>query len=155
MRVFVGAAVLALFTLSGRATPDQPKANDSPDDFFLPREVSADVFEQQKEAAKNPKLTNPYTRVEYNKRTFWVAVVHLGYGNATKKVALYAPAKDGSFQRCLLADSNRAVSLAVTVDEKTGVLEIREPADGNRKGELVLSCNLKTVGTPHSTGVSP
>ena len=81
--------------------------------------------------------------------------VHLGYGNPSKKIAVYAPAKDGSFQRCLLADAHRAVSLAVSVDEKTGVFEIRERADGSGKGELVLSCNLKAISTPHSTGVSP
>jgi hypothetical protein len=115
------------------------------------------MFEKrQLEAAKRyPQSVNPYTRVEWNKQTFWVVEVHLGYGNPYKKVAIYAPAKDGSFQRCLLADSNRAVSLAVAVDQKTGVLEIREAGDSNIKGELVLSCNLKTIGTPHSSGVAP
>jgi hypothetical protein len=148
---------LALLALIGRATPDGPKASDTPDDLFNPRVVTAGTFEKlQREAPKKyPKLQNPYTRVEYDKRTFWVVEVHLGYGSAYKKIAVYAPAKDGSFQRCLLADSHRAVSLAVSVDAKTGVLEIRERADGSSKGELVLSCNLKTIGTPHSTGVSP
>jgi hypothetical protein len=157
MRVLVPVAVLALLALIGRAAPDGPKANDSPDDLFHPGEVAAGTFKkwQQEATKKYPKSINPYTRVEYDKRTFWVVQVHLGYGNPYKKVAVYAPAKDGSFQRCLLADSHRAVSLAVSVDEKTGVLEIRERADGSSKGELVLSCNLKTIGTPHSTGVSP
>jgi hypothetical protein len=157
MRVLVPIAALALLAIIGRVTPDGPKANDSPDDLFHPSEVVAGTFEkwQQEATKKYPKSINPYTRVKYDKWTFWVVEVHLGYGNPYKKVAVYAPAKDGSFQRCLLADSHRAVSLAVSVDEKIRVLEIRERADSSSKGELVLSCNLKTIGTPHSTGVSP
>ena len=72
-----------------------------------------------------------------------------------KSIAVYAPAKDGSFQRCLLADSTQAGWLAVAVDAKTGMLELRERANSDIKGEVVLSCNLKTIGTPSSTGVAP
>ena len=39
--------------------------------------------------------------------------------------------------------------------ELSGVLELRERANSELKGEVVLSCNLKTVGTAHSTGVTP
>jgi len=42
----------------------------------------------------------------------------------------------------------------VAVDAKTGMLEVRERANSGIKGEVVLSCNLKTIGTPHSTGVT-
>jgi hypothetical protein len=35
-----------------------------------------------------------------------------------------------------------------------GDWELRERANSELKGEVVLSCNLKTVGTPHSTGVT-
>ena len=76
-------------------------------------------------------------------------------GVAYKRIAIYAPVKDGSFQRVLVVDSNRAGWLAVALDPKSGVLELRERANSELKGEVVLSCNLKTVGTAHSTGVVP
>src|SRR5262245_17557768 len=155
MRVLVPAAVLALLALTGRATPDDPKANDPRDPITHLREVAAGTFEKwQQEAAKDPSNVT-YTRVEYDRKAFWVVDVHLGYGNPYKTIAVYAPAKDGSFRRCLLADSNRAGWLAVAVDPKTGVLEVRERANSRIKGEVVLSCNLKTIGTPHSADVAP
>jgi hypothetical protein len=43
----------------------------------------------------------------------------------------------------------------VAVDAKTGMLELREEANSKIKGEVVLSCNLKSVGTTHSTGAAP
>jgi hypothetical protein len=157
MRVLVFVAVLTLLTHAGRATPDDPKAKDPPDDLFHPREVAAGDFEKwQREAARNPRavVTFTYTRVEYDKKAFWVADAHYGDGVPYKRIAVYAPAKDGSFHRVLLADSNQAGSLAVTVNARTGLLELRERAESDLKGEVVLSCNLKTVGTPHSTGVT-
>lgn len=157
MRVLVPAAVLALLALTGWATPDAPKANDPGDALFPlpPREVAAGTFKKwQQEAAKNPSNVT-YTRVEYNRKAFWVVDVHFGYGTPYKTIAVYAPAKDESFRRCLLADSNRAGSLAVAVDPKTGMLELREQANSSIKGEVVLSCNLKSIGTPTSTGVAP
>ena len=69
-------------------------------------------------------------------------------------VALARTEPDGSFRRCLLAESNQAGWLAVSVDPKSGMLELRERANSELKGEVVLSCNLKTIGTPHSTGVT-
>jgi len=42
----------------------------------------------------------------------------------------------------------------LTLEPKSGVLELRERANSELKGEVVLSCNLKTFGT-HSTGVTP
>jgi hypothetical protein len=157
MRVLVPVAVLAVLALIPRVTPAAPKADD-PEDVLFPlpaREVAAGMFEKwQKEAAKKPGPVT-YTRVKYAGRSFWVAEAHFGYGTPYKRIAVYAPAKDGSFRRCLLADSNRAGRLAVAVDAKTGMLELREEANSSIKDEVVLSCNLKSVGTPHSTGVAP
>src|SRR5262245_46458002 len=118
MRTLVFVAVLALLAHTGRAMPDGPTAKAPPDDPFHPREVAAGMFEKwQQEAAKNPRavVTYTYTRVEYDKKTFWVAVAHYGDGVPYKSIAVYAPAKDGSFRRCLLADSNQAGWLAVAV----------------------------------------
>jgi hypothetical protein len=160
MRALVPAAVLALLAFTGCATPDDPKSNDPilndpRDPVSHLREVAAGKFEQwQREATKTPSNVT-YTRVEYDTKAFWVVDVHLGFGNAYKTIAVYAPAKDGSFRRCLLADSNAAGHLAVTVDAKAGVLELREQANSTIKGEVVLSCNLKTIGTPFSAGVVP
>jgi hypothetical protein len=158
MRVLIPAAILAVLVLVPRVTPDAPKANGPGDSIFHPREVAAGMFEKwQQEAAKNPSavVTYTYTRVEYDKKTFWVADAHYGDGVPYKSIAVYAPAKDGSFRRCLLADSNQAGWLAVAVDAKTGVLELRERANSDLKDQVVLSCNLKTIGTPASTGVAP
>jgi hypothetical protein len=157
MRVLIPAAVMVVLALIPRATPDAPKANVPRDALFPlpPEEVAAGMFEKwQQEAAKTPGSVT-YTRFGYAGRSFWVAEAHFGFGTPYKKIAVYAPAKDGSFQRCLLADSNRAGKLAVAVDAKTGMLELREEADSSIKGEVVLSCNLKSVGTTHSTGVAP
>jgi len=155
MRVLIPAAVLAVLALAPLATPDDSKVNDLRDPISHLREVAAGMFEKwQQETVKNPSNVT-YTRVEYDKKAFWVVDVHLGYGNPYKTIAVYAPAKDGSFRRCLLADSNKAGSLAVAVEAKTGTLELRERANSSIKGEVMLSCNLKTIGTPYSTGVAP
>jgi hypothetical protein len=144
--------MLAVTVFSAQATPDEPKAKLSPDERFHPREVVAGQFETWKEeAAKNPvaAVRRTYTRVEYDGTTFWVADAHYGDRGPYTDVAVYAPAKDGSFRRVLVSVSNRAESLAVTVDPKSGMLELRERADSDLKGKVVLSFNLKTVGTPH------
>jgi hypothetical protein len=155
MRVLVPVAVLAVLAFIPGAAWGPPKTNYPVDANIHPREVAARMFEKwQQQAAKKPSNVT-YTRVEYAKKAFWVVDVHFGYGNPYKTIAVYAPAKDGSFRRCLLADSNRAGSLAVAVDPKAGVLELRERANSRIKGEVVLSCNLKTIGTPYSTGVAP
>ncbi len=115
------------------------------------------MFEKwRQEVARNPRavVTSTDTRVGYDKKTFWVADAHYGDGVPYKSIAVYARARDGAFRRCLLADSNQAGWLAVSVDAKTGMLEVRERANRAIKGEVVLSCNLKTIGTPHSTGVT-
>lgn len=80
---------------------------------------------------------------------------HYGDGVAYKSVAVYAPDKDGSFRRVVAADSNRAGHLGVDFDPKTGLLEVRNKLDGELKDAVILSCNLKTVGTAYSTGVAP
>ena len=137
------------------ATPEEPKVAWA--DLLHPQEVAAGQFEKWKAAEKNPRaaVTYTYTRVEYDMKAFWVADAHSGDGVAYKSIAVYAPTQDGSFRRVLVADSNRAGWLAVSLDPKAGVLELRERANSELKGEVVLSCNLKTVGTAHSTGVAP
>ena len=96
MRVLVPAAVLALLAFTGCATPDDPKSNDPKsndprDPVSHLREVAAGKFEQwQREVAKKPSSVT-YTRVEYDRQAYWVAVASFGYGDPSNKIAVYAP----------------------------------------------------------------
>jgi hypothetical protein len=147
MRVLIPAAILAALVLVPPAIPAAPKAKGLEDALFPlpPQKVAAGSFEKwQREAAKKPSNVT-YTRVEYNRKAFWVAEAHFGYGAPSKKIAVYAPTKGGAFRRCLLVGPIKAWKLAVAVDAKTGILEMREVAN-SIQGEAVLSCNLKTIG---------
>jgi hypothetical protein len=148
MRMLIPAAILAGLVLVSPATPDDPKAKDLEDALFPlpPRLVSAGMLEKwQQEAAKKPSSVT-YTRVEYDKKAYWVVEASFGYGDPSEKIAVYAPTKNGSFRRCLLAGPIKAGKLAVAADAKTGVLELREEVSSRTKGEVVLSCNLKGIG---------
>jgi hypothetical protein len=148
MRVLIPAVVLAVLAIVPRATPNAPKANDSEDLLFpLPaQEVAAGMFEKwQREAEKIPSSLT-YTRVEYDKKAFWVVEARFGYGDPSEKIAVYAPTEDGSFRRCLLAGPIKAAKLAVVADAKTGMLELREEVRSGTEGQMILSCNLKAVG---------
>ena len=74
MYVLIPTTALALFTLTCCAAPDAPKKDDPEDLLFPlpPREVAKGMFEKwQREAAKKPSNVT-YTRVEYDKKVFWV-----------------------------------------------------------------------------------
>jgi hypothetical protein len=146
--MLIPAALLAVLALVCPATPDDPKANDLEDALFPlpPREVAAGLFAKwQQEAAKKPSSVT-YTRVEYDQKAYWVVEASFGYGDPSEKIAVYAPTKEGSFRRCLLAGPIKAGKLAVAADAKTGLLELREEVRSGTKGEVVLSCNLKAIG---------
>jgi len=148
MRALVSAAVLALLALNGSGSRDDPKEAPGEDLLFPlpPQEVAAGKFEQwHREAAKKPSSVT-YTRVEYGGKAYWVVEASFGYGDPSKKIAVYTPTKGGSFRRCLLAGPIKAATLAVAVDAKTGLLTWSEEANSRTKGEVVLSCNLKAVG---------
>ena len=148
MRAIVCAAVLAVLALTSYGPADAPKQEAAAEDLLFPlppREVAAGKFERwAREAAKQPSSTT-YTRVEYDRKAYWVVEASFGYGDPSEKIAVYAPMKDGSFRRCLLAGPIKAGRLAIALDAKTGVLSMREDANSSRKGEAVLSCNLKAV----------
>jgi hypothetical protein len=123
-----------------------PGSTVSRDDCRVAREVAAGKFEQwQREAAKKPSSVT-YTRIEYDRKAYWVVEASFGYGDPSEKIAVYAPTKDGSFRRCLLVGPIKAGKLTVAADAKTGVLELREEVRSRIKGEMVLSCNLKAFG---------
>jgi hypothetical protein len=91
-----------------------------------------------------------FTKLEFAGSTFWLMSVNLGFGVPHTYIGIYAPDKDGVFHRGLSAESWGVAYTEATVDAKTGLLELRERANSDRKGQLVLSCNLKTIGTQHS-----
>jgi hypothetical protein len=90
-------------------------------------------------------------KIEYAGDVYWVMDMHLGDGVAYKHVGLYAPEEDGSHRQCLFAESWAAGSLQIKFDEKTGLVELRETANSTLKGQLILSFNLKSIGSQHST----
>ena len=148
MRAFVSGAVLALLALACGGPADTPKEVPLEDLLFPlpPLEVAAGKFEQwQREAAKKPSGA-AYTRVEYDRKAYWVVEAGIGYGDPPKKIAVYAPTKDGSFRRCLLAGPIKTVKLAVAADAKTGLLKLSEEIRSGTKSEVLLSYNLKAIG---------
>jgi hypothetical protein len=108
-----------------------------------------DRFKAQLDA--KPDYIHTLSKIEYAGDVYWVVEMHLGDGVPYKHVALYAPEKDGSHRRCLFAESWAAGWLQVKFDDRSGVLELRESANSTLKGQVILSFNLKSVGTQHST----
>ena len=143
MRALVPVAVLALLALTRCGVEDAPT-----EDLLFPlpsQEVAAGQFERWQRETEKKVSSVTYTRVEYDRKDYWVAEASFGYGNPSVKIAVYAPTKDGSFRRCLLAGPMKAAKLAVVADAKTGMLELREVAYSGTKGEVVMSYNLKAI----------
>ena len=92
-----------------------------------------------------------FTKLEFAVSTFWVGIFDLLSGGVPHaSIGIYAPHEDGGFRRSLFAESWAAGKIEASVDKETGVLELRERDNGELKGQLVLACNLRTVGTQHS-----
>lgn len=96
------------------------------------------------------QLLGNSSKIEYCGETYWVSTVGLGFGVPYTLVGVYAPAENGDLHRCLLAESWAAGNLKATVDDN-GILELREHANSALKGQVILSCNLKSVGTQVSS----
>jgi hypothetical protein len=143
-RRVIGAGVAAGATLiagTPAAGADKEKSS-SFFDLLLPEQLKKEDFK----AAKDGTLT----KLEFAGSTFWVMNVNLGYGVPHTLIGIYSPDRDGNFHRSLAAESWAAGNIVATVDAKTSMLELRERANSNLKGQLLLSCNLKTIGTQHS-----
>jgi hypothetical protein len=135
------AASAALSAGTASAGPDKEKPF-SLFDLSLPEQLTKETIQATKDKT--------FTKLEFAGFTFWVRSINLGYGEPHTLIGIYAPAPDGIFHRSLCAESWAAGNIEATVDVKTGILELRERANSNIKGQLVLSCNLKTIGTQHS-----
>ena len=103
-----------------------------------------------KEIIDGKSLAGPPYRLKFNGREYFISIMNLGDGVPYTQIGIYAPHEDGTFRRCLFAESWSAGSIKPTLDEKTGILELRETANSELKGQVVLACNLKTVGTQRS-----
>lgn len=92
-----------------------------------------------------------FTKLEYAGSTFWVGIFDLlGGGVPHAWIGIYAPDEAGVFHRSLFTESWAAGKIEAAADARTGILELRERANSDLKGQLVVACNLKTIGTQHS-----
>ena len=136
------AAGAALSAGTANAGPEKEKPS-SLVDRFLPTQLTKEDIQ----ASKNVK----FTKLEFAESTFWVGIVDfLGDSVPYTLIGVYAPHKDGGFRLSLFAESWAAGKIEASVDKGTGVLELRERANSTLKGQLVLACNLRTVGTQYS-----
>lgn len=135
--------VTALMLSSAAAGMASPPPGDSLLDCLLPARLTPKALEA--------KEGGTFTKVEFAGTTYWVLDVHFGYGVPYEQIGIYAPGKDGLFHLSLFAKSWAAGNIEAMVDKETGVLELRERANSKLKGQLVLSCNLRTIGTQDST----
>jgi hypothetical protein len=136
------AAVSALSAGTANAGPEKEEPS-SFVDRFLPMQLTNEDIQ----ASSGVK----FTKLEFGGSTYWVGIFDLlGGGVPHASIGLYAPDKEGVFHRSLFAESWAAGKIEASVDQKTGVLELREGANSPLKGQLVLACNLRTVGTQHS-----
>ena len=135
------AAGTALSAGTAHAGPEKGKPL-SLVDLFLPARLTKDKIQAADDGT--------FTELEFAGSTAWVRCIGFGDGLPHTLIGIYAPAKDGTFHRSLFAESWAAGKIEATVDVKTGILELRDGANSDLKGQLVLSCNLKTIGTQHS-----
>ena len=113
-------------------------------DLLLPKKLTRKEIHAAEEGT--------FTKLEFAGSHFWVGQIQLGYGVPHTLIGIYAPDKDGLFHLSLMAECWSAGNMQATVDVKTSILELRERANSKLKGQLVLSCNLRTIGTSHSIG---
>lgn len=92
----------------------------------------------------------PAARIEFEGKTFWVILSSYGWGVSHYTVEVYAPTKAGEHRLCLKAQSCGAGHLETELDHRTGILVFREHARSKLEGQVILSCNLRSVGNSHS-----
>lgn len=136
------AAGAALGAGTAHAGPEKEKPASYVDRFLPPQLTKEEI-----RASKNVK----FTKLEFAGSTFWVGIVDwLGDSVPHTWIGIYAPHTDGGFHRSLFVESWAVHKIEAGVDKETGVLELRGPANREPKGQLVVACNLRTVGTQHS-----
>jgi hypothetical protein len=129
-------------------TPSTKEDVASIDELILPSVVKKVGLEEPKFGSLGTK-----TPIEYRGNTYWVATFSPGEGVPLTFVAVYAPWNDSEYHRCFYAVSWRAGNLKATINPDSGMLELREDANSTLKGQVILSCNLNSVGTQASVDV--
>jgi hypothetical protein len=109
-----------------------------------------EINKQRMEVQEAPDTTRKISRVEFGGKTFWVVLWRTGMGISYYTVGLYAPAEDGQYHLCMEAESCGAGYIKPELDEATGLLVVREHARSKLEGQVILSCNLRSVGNYHS-----
>lgn len=135
------AAGAALSAGTANAAPEQDKPSS-----FAERFLPAQLTKEEIQASKGAK----FTKLEFAGSTFWVGLAGFGDGVPHTWIGIYAPDKEGVFHRSLLAESWAAGKIEAAADAKTGIVELREGADSDLRGQIILSCNLRTIGTQQS-----
>lgn len=144
-RQVIRAGVAAGVVLSAGTAGADPE-NGTPSSF-IDRFLPAQRTKEDIQASRSVK----FTKLEFAGSTFWVGIVDwLGDSVPHTWIGIYAPEREGVFHRSLFAESWAASRIEANVDARTGILELRGRADGAQKGQLILACNLKTIGTQHS-----
>ncbi len=90
------------------------------------------------------------SRIEFESKTFWLVEQDRGFGVPYKSIGLYAPTGEGSHKLVLEAESCGAGHVKPEIDATTGVLVLREHARSRLEGQVILSCNLRSIGTYRS-----
>lgn len=111
-------------------------------EMFIPEQLTTSQIRDSAEGG--------FTKLECAGSTFWVRCIGFGDGVPHTFIGIYASDKEGVFQRCVSAESWAAGNIEATIDTKTSMLELREVANSPLRGALILSINLKTIGTQHS-----
>jgi hypothetical protein len=95
-------------------------------------------------------ITRSASRVQFEGKTFWVVLSRSGMGISYYTVAVYAPAANGESALCFAGESCGAGWLKPELEAATGQLVFREHARSELEGQVILSCNLRSVGNYHS-----
>jgi hypothetical protein len=109
-----------------------------------------EVDEQRVEIQEGRDTTRTVSRVQFEGKTFWVVLWRAGMGISYYTVGVYAPTESGQYHLCMEAESCGAGFIKPELDEAAGLLVVREHARSDLEGQVILSCNLRSVGNYHS-----
>lgn len=144
-RQLIRAGAAAAAALSAGTATAGPEQEELPS--FLDRFLPAQLTKERIQASKGVK----FIKLDFAGSTFWVGIFDLlGGGVPHATIGIYAPDEEGLFHRSLSTESWAAGKIEAAVDAKTGILELRERANSDLKGKIVLACNLNTIGTQYS-----
>lgn len=113
---------------------------------YLEPTIKEDQFDAVLKRIGDPTVS----RIEFEGKAFWLVDLHRGMGVPYKSIGLYAPDGEGSHKLVLEAESCGAGNVKPELDAATGTLVLREHASSDLEGQIILSCNLRSIGTYQS-----